>query len=317
MTILTPEQVANFPVAHISVSSIRQYLTDRQSFFKRYVRLEFEMQKWPSLVEWSLFHSILELYWQDQKEWKSSDFNVDAAFEARLQQFEIDKQFDEVNWWSTGSKEKSLQTVKNALQFYFAKLPKYSTEQIFAIEERFLSDFEDLEGNSMPIPLKGFLDLIVKDGEDFVIEDHKLVSVVTQQEEIAPAYEIQACEYWFLTRKAFGINPKRMIFRQVKKSKNRDGWPQVVPYIVEYNSAMLERFLEIYRRIVKELSGQPLVDENTGIVQFLPNPYAAFGAEESWLDFCEEVWSGKSWTLEEIRAIKPNKFEEAVDALDL
>lgn len=67
--------------------------------------------------------------------------------------------------------------------------------------------------------------------------------------------------------------------------------PQVVPYVIEYDQAMLERFLELSRRIVKELSGQPLIDENTGIIQFLPNPYAAFGAEESWLDFSEEVGS--------------------------
>lgn len=72
----------------------------------------------------------------------------------------------------------------------------------------------------MPIPLKGFLDLIVKEEEDFIIEDHKLVGKITPQEKPCPAYEIQACEYWFLTRKVLGINPKRMVFRQTKKSKN-------------------------------------------------------------------------------------------------
>lgn len=315
--LLSPEQIANFPVQHISASAIRSYLTDRQSFFKRYVRLEFEMTKGPSLIEGSLFHSVLELYWQEHKEGRQKEFNVEAAFQSRLQQAEIDSSFEGVNWWSTGSKEKSIETVQKALWFYFEELPQWTTEQIVAIEARFLSDFEDLEGNSMPIPLKWFLDLIVKDGEDIIVEDHKLVSVCTEQDKVDPKYEIQACEYWFLIRKQFWLNPKRMIFRQVKKSKNRDGSPQVVPYVVEYNAAMLNRFLEIYRRMVKELSGQPLIDEVTGVVQFLPNPYAAFWVEESWNDFCAEVDSGKQWTLEEIRAIKPNKFQEEVDALDL
>lgn len=279
--------------------------------------MEFEISKWPSLVEWSLFHSVLELYWQEHKEGRQEAFSVDQAFESRLQQFEIDKQFDNVNWGVTGSKEKSIETVKKALGFYFEELPNYTTEQIVAIEARFLSDFEDLDNQPMPIPLKGFLDLIVKEWEDIVVEDHKLVSTVTKQEEMSPTYEIQACEYWFLIRKHFGVNPKRMIFRQVKKSKNKDGWPQVVPYVVEYTAEMLERFLEIYRRIVKELSGHPLVNEEEGTIKFLPNPYAAFGAEESWLDFCEEVRSGKAWTLDQIRAINPNKFEDEVDALDL
>lgn len=315
--LLSPEQIANFPVQHISASAIRSYLTDRQSFFKRYVRLEFEMTKGPSLIEGSLFHSVLELYWQEHKEGRQKEFNVEAAFQSRLQQAEIDQSFEGVNWWSTGSKEKSIETVQKALWFYFEELPQWTTEQIVAIEARFLSDFEDLEGNSMPIPLKWFLDLIVKEGEDIIVEDHKLVSVCTEQDKVDPKYEIQACEYWFLIRKQFWLNPKRMIFRQVKKSKNRDWSPQIVPYVVEYNAAMLNRFLELYRRMVKELSGQPLIDEATGVVQFLPNPYAPFGAEESWNDFCQEVDSGKQWTLEEIRAIKPNKFQEDVDALDL
>lgn len=315
--LLSADQIANFPVQHISASAIRSYLTDRQSFFKRYVRLEFEMTKGPSLIEGSLFHSVLELYWQEHKEGRQDKFDVEAAFQSRLQQAEIDQSFEGVNWWSTGSKEKSIETVQKSLGFYFAELPKWTTDQIIGIEARFLSDFEDLEGNSMPIPLKGFLDLIVKDGEDIIVEDHKLVSVCTEQDKVDPKYEIQACEYWFLIRKQFWLNPKRMIFRQVKKSKNRDWSPQIVPYVVEYNAAMLNRFLEIYRRMVKELSGQPLIDEATGVVQFLPNPYAAFWVEESWNDFCAEVDSGKQWTLEEIRAIKPNKFQEDVDALDL
>jgi hypothetical protein len=38
--------------------------------------------------------------------------------------------------------------------------------------------------------------------------------------------------------------------------------PQVVPYVVEFTPAMLERFLELYRRIVKELSGQSLINDD-------------------------------------------------------
>lgn len=453
MTLLTNDQIKNFPVNHISVSAIRQYLTCRQWFFKRYVRLEFDSKKGAALLEWNLFHAVLELYWQDHKDWKQLDFDVENAMQSRIQQFEIDGVFDQIDFWKDWSKEKSIETVRKALEFYFAELPEYTTDQIYSIEEKFLSDFEDLEGNPMPIPLKWFLDLIVKDGDQFDIEDHKLVTKITQQDEVAPAYEIQAAEYWFLVRKTLWINPRRMIFRQTKKTKNtvdltieelqaifdqqglefkeiwektqlvefcKDNWiamvkmpavtknvadltasdikdlltskeiefkkswkkeelvavclenwissvdfpeyaievekltvkdikdllerselkpniiskknqmvdfaveswilqlpPQVVPYVVEYNADILERFLELYRRIVKELSGQPLIDEDTWIVQFLPNPYDQMNGQESWLDFADEVNSGKVWNLNEIKASKPNKFEEYVEALDL
>lgn len=448
--LLTADQIANFPVAHFSTSAIRSYLTDRQGFFRRYVRLEFDSKSGAAMIEGNLFHAVLEDFWEAKKE--GYDEDLFELLEKAIQQFDVDQKWEEVDFGANGSKEKSIDTVKQALKFYQAELPQF--EGIYGTELKFFSDFEDLEGNPMPVPLKGFCDLIVKEGEDFVIEDHKLVSKITKQDEVCPAYEIQAAAYWFLTRKEFGINPKRMVFRQTKKTKNTfegtieelealfeekglEFWevseksqlikiakanglstvtipavtkelsdlpvaeikqiltdkgiefkksgkkdelvaaasdagiinvdipakevaiedlktkeikvvlmeaqvpfetvskkaqmvefgvkegaivldPQVVPYVVEYTSHVLERFLELYRRIVKELSGQPLIDEATGVVQFLPNPYAQFGWEESWADFCFEVAEGKCWTLSELLPKKANRFaDEKIEALDL
>ena len=142
--------------------------------------------------------------------------------------------------------------------------------------------------------------------------------MVKEQEELAPAFEMQAAVYWFLIRKEFGVNPKKMIFDQIKKTKCRDGSPQIVPYVVEYTPKLLLRFLEIYCRVVRELAGQPLIDEETGIVQFLPNPFAMFGWEESWQDFCEEVDTERKWTVGEIKLIQQNRYsDKGVEALDI
>ena len=93
--------------------------------------------------------------------------------------------------------------------------------------------------------------------------------------------------------------------------------PQIVPYIVEYNSELLETFLELYRRIVKELAWMPLIDQETWIVQFLPNPYAQFGGDEAREDFKEEV-SGKVRTLDDILVNKTNRFaDNNFEALEL
>ena len=74
----------------------------------------------------------------------------------------------------------------------------------------------------------------------------------------------------------------------------------------------------LYTRIVAELSGTPLINEHTGVMAFLPNPDAAFGGQESWRDFCEEVDNGKQWTRDMLRTVRKSRcgIEEGVDESD-
>lgn len=312
--ILTKPQIADFPVRHLSISAIRTYLTDRQSFFKRYVRLEFDKKESPALIEGKAVHAVLEGYWKAKKD--GADFNWAEAVDEQERIIAAKDREGRIDWGKSGDLEKSQKNLRQAIEFYQESPPEYG--EIVSIEDEFISNFEDLEGNDMPIPLKGFCDLIVKEGEDYVIVDHKTVALVKQQDEPAPAFELQAAAYWFLVRKEYGINPKRMIFDQIKKTKNRDGSPQITPYVVEYTPDVLLRFLELYARVVKELAGIPLFDPETGVMQFLPNPFAMFDWEESWADFCEEVQSGKEWNLSEIKVIQENRYStEDVEALDI
>lgn len=314
MKLLSPSQIANFPVPYLSVSAIRTYLSDRQSFFRRYVRLEFDEKESPALLEGKAAHHVIEQYWRSKQE--ETDFDWEKEIERGIDLINQSDIEGRVDWGKTGSFEKSSKTVYQAIQFYRENLPKY--KDIVTVEKKYVSDFEDLDDKPMPIALKGFCDLIVKENEDYIIVDHKLVTVVKNQDEVVPAYELQAAAYWFLTRKEYGVNPKRMVFDQIKKTKSRNGDPQIVPYIVEFTPQLLQRFLEIYSRVLKELSGQPLIDENTGIAQFLPNPFAAFGWEESWQDFCEEVETKKLWTIDEIKMIRANRYsDKGVEALDI
>ena len=59
---LTPQQIEHFPVAHLSPSAIRQYLGDRQGFFKRYIRLVFDEKRSPAAVEGTCAHAIVADY---------------------------------------------------------------------------------------------------------------------------------------------------------------------------------------------------------------------------------------------------------------
>jgi hypothetical protein len=48
-----------------------------------------------------------------------------------------------------------------------------------------------------------------------------VVSTITEQDKPSPTFEIEAATCWFLTRSVLGVNPRRMIFRQIKKTKNK------------------------------------------------------------------------------------------------
>ncbi len=310
MPILTPEQKENFCVAHFSPSSIRKFLENPHGFFKNYVRYEYDESISPALVEGNAMHAVLAEYWQSVMEKKKKKFDLEESIGRILAEKFNPDAVRTMAWGKTGSLEKSQTTIRNALDSYFSELPVI--DHVVSVEERFLTEFEDLDNVEMPIALKGFTDLIELVGDEYVIRDHKFVSFFSDPTDMAEIakYEMQAAPYFFLARKRYAKNPARMIFDEVKKSKNRDGSPQRREVVIEYTPKILNRWLEIYKRVVKTLAGIPLIDPETGVMQFLPNPFAQFG-DEAWADFCEEVDSGKVWTFDKIKEIRASKFTRA------
>lgn len=380
-----------FPVRHLSYSAIRQYLTDRQTFFKRYIRLEFNNETSPSMLQGDIFHRTIDAFYRSKKQptefgWEAeataiagqvfseeirdeervndiaermriwcdrngvrmeagTDVRETVEDEAQLREWEqLRVEMGEqdnlraVKWGKTSSPETVIANILRAVGFYRDAFP-FPTGETVSSEERFISEFEDLEGNAMPIPLKVITDRIMKnDAGEFFIVDDKLVSKFSDQEGPYAPYEIQAAACFFGIRKAFAINPAYMIFRETKVSLNTCAFtkdelkgilsaigvqfdpkalreellqqakasgaipnePQVRDHLIRFDDGMLRRFLELYKRIVLELSGAPLIDPETGTMRFLPNPFAPFGAEESWKDFCEEVDGEKEWKTEEL-----------------
>lgn len=319
---LTELEIINFPVKHISWSAMRQYLTDRQTFLKRYIRFEFDNRTNPAMMEGNAFHQVLAALYQQQinediKPKKTSAECLNIFLKKSFAEMEQKATEGLVDWGVTGSLEKSKEIVEKAVGFYLEEAPSYKP---VLVEERFFSNFEDLNGDTMEIPLKGFMDLVAYDKKDLAIVDHKLVSAFSDPENPEPGYELQGAAYFLLAQKCHDLKEpvKKIIFDEVKKTKNRDGSPQRQSIVIPVNQVMIARFTELYKRVVQELAGRPLVDAETGIMRFLPNPFAAFGAEESWKDFCEEVDSGRpGWSYELIKDLQQNAYEKESLALEI
>lgn len=307
---LTPEQIANFPVAHLSPSAIRCYLNDRQMFFRQYVRYEFDNTSSPSLIEGSAVHYALENYYTDIKDNNGVTKSPEAYVQIAIDKLAELADTEQVEWGKTGTLDDSKRKVTTCLDGYFNEI---SPLKPLAVEQKIVASFTEL-----PIPIKAVSDLVCEEDADIVIIDHKTVSSFSDiNAPINPNYIIQAvCNFWTVWFE-YNRKPARMYFDEIKKSKNRDGSPQVQRVVVEFTDDIVIVVKAIYDRIIRELSGLPLIDEN-GIMNFLPNPSAQYGVLDSWNDFCSEVLNMSTFTLDSVKELRNNKPDEMnIEAVDI
>jgi hypothetical protein len=237
-----------YPVSHLSYSAIRSYLSDRNMFNKAYIKKIYDTMGNPAMVEGSLFHAVLADYYKNPQ-----SFAIKESLERNTHEF-------------------------NVLMTYFKNLPEYEGETKY-VEMTFQSHIEDLDGEPLPVPLKGVMDLIKVKVAGYYVIDHKLVSKLYEQDEIVPAYEIQACTSYFLLEGINGYPPEKFIFNQVKKSANADKSPQNKQYVVEYTRDMLKRFITLYRLILDDMKN----------FKPLPSPFDMLNGNESYLEFIKNI----------------------------
>jgi energy-coupling factor transporter ATP-binding protein EcfA2 len=185
-----------------------------------------------------------------------------------------------INFGKTGSREKMLKDMMAGVNFYLAELPDFG--EILSTERTITTDDFEIEGHKSPLPLKAVADVVSKvDGKIF-IHDHKLVTSFTDKDDEQPDYIMQAMFNYMAVKSQYG-EPEAMYFHEVKKSKNRDGSPQVQTYsiIFKKHPEYLKYFGRMYSGIIYDLS-----NEN---VQFLPNFGDYFSGKESWEDFTAET----------------------------
>lgn len=302
----------NLPIKHLSFSAIREYCQNRQSFFKKYIRKEFDDESWPSLVEWNIFHEIVAEYWFSIQRGEEAD--VEALKNNVMTKHFEQWNFDKVRWWKTWSLEKSVSVIDKLVQFYFEEIDKMTWfDEIVEIEQNFIERIYDLDDNVLPVPFKWKTDRIVKTWWNLIVDDWKSVTSFTDPSDVYE-YELQAAWYWLWIRVKYWINPFAARFFEIKKSKNKDWSSQINVIYIEFTPQMINRFIELYSRIVDELSGKPLIDLETWKMRFVPNPFVTYGGESAWKDFCDEVDNNRSWNVSQFMNIqKP----EPAFALDL
>lgn len=191
---------------------------------------------------------------------------------------------------------------------YFGYLKDFNYEKKVKrplIIEKSLKYRVEVEGQSLPIPLKGIPDFVYEDFEDRVcIEDHKITGKFSDVEAIDGAKLVQAAFLYFLVYAETGRVPYKMTFREFKHTKNADGSNQTREYTIIYEKEpmIFELFYRFYKDITDVLMGKAV---------FLPNLNAMFDKEVSILSYIYRLDDNE----ERNQAFKRMKVENITDFL--
>lgn len=226
-------------VDHLSYSALVTFLRNQVEFQKRYIAKVYDNPSSPSMVVGKAFHKALEIYY------KGGTFDEAAA--AGLDEINSTSDY-EIDYGKTGSREKMIKEFNDSLNIYFEEAPKF---EVIEAEKR-------LEAEISKVPMVGIIDLIIKgSSEDKIkLKDYKTVSFYSSatNDPLDPEYQenykylLQGSIYLVLAEKVLKKEIESVGFIEIKKTKNRDGSPQIREF--EYSRNDLLEFLPTTEKLI-------------------------------------------------------------------
>lgn len=245
----------------LSYSAIICFLNNQIQFKKRYIAKVYDDPKSPAMVVGSAMHKMIEECMKGQ--------SVEIAIQAGLQEIENVADY-EIDYGKTGSREKIVEQYQKMSTVVINELPTY--DDILAIEDKIECDLSIL---SKKIPMKGYIDIIRDLGEQLEIIDWKSVTAYSDEEVENWKYVMQAWLYAQLVEFKYKKPVSRFVFKEIKKTINRDGQPQIKDYVLNRNA--LVEANDIMGRVVKSVSDY--VDNPNAV--YFPNPSDMLNGDRS------------------------------------
>jgi len=254
-------------IVHWSYSSMSLFLRNPLAFKKKYILKIYDDIMSPAGVVGTAGHRALESFLNGKTHDEAKEDGL--AYINNISDKGID-------YGKTGSREQILTKYNQALNFYFDefKMPW----KVGGVEESITTPIYMLDGTALSIPAKAFIDLVSENnlGEVELI-DHKFVTSYTNADVADPIKFLQAMFNYHVYKAKYGVAPARMIFNECKTSKNRDGSPQIKPYVIEFTEANTGQFAAFY-----ELYNACTSNVNLPDFKFLPNLSDLFDGQNSF-----------------------------------
>ena len=260
-------------IDHWSYSSLSLFLRNGLAFKKKYLLKIYDDLSSPSAIVGQAGHKALEAFY--------GGVPVNKAVEIGLDH--INKISDTgIDYGKTGSREQILKDYTQAINFYFAEAPAF--QEILGIEKG-LTHFviNEVTEEKMAIPAKSFSDLIVRNAGEIEIWDHKFVKSYSDGEISKATFIIQAMFNYYTVKAEYGESPKRMVFNECKLAKNKDGSPQVQPYIIEY--ADYPQYFQLFYNLYNDCTRAIMRPD----ILFLPNFQDMFDGQNSFDTYLANV----------------------------
>lgn len=330
------------PVAHLSFSSLQEYCKDRSAWNRHYIKKIWNDKKPVAMLVGEGAHFIIEQFY------KANFGTVQTAFEKFKLIIEDRVRDGTIEW-------KDPENFQEELEEVYEEIPRIANYAMDYIRDKIVYDMDAVEPTyhckieGSEIMYKAKIDLVTKDN---VIRDWKFVAGFSSTTKIKPAYILQGIGYALARAKAYGTLPEKVIFVEIKKSKNYaaklaeyetklqkhaellaahtgegkkprkptapkqeeegEESTQYQEIVIDVTKENVKIFTELYRRVSKELMGDSLITEGL----FIPNPFQMFGWEDGWVDFYSEVVGYDPYTGEIRDSQDPLKPETVKKLLD-
>ena len=288
---MTDQLRQTLPIEHISYSAIRCFCNNQQDFFKRYILRIYDEKTSPSMLTGKAAHKALDVYY------KTGDFEkgIDAGMA------EIDRTPDQrIDFGKTGSRENVIKEFHQALQFY--KMEEPDLGKIIATEDETTTD-QGLDG-LLPLPIKVISDVVSERAGKLIISDYKFTDKIILPDEEDANFIIQAMFNFIGVKAKHKRTPDQMDFIQVKKSRNSNGSPQVVPYIIEF--AKHPEYELYFTRIYTDV----LVTLANPNHRYIPNFNDMLGGKQAWVDYTKEIVDPSS--IQKVSHMSPLQSQERI-----
>jgi len=154
------------------------------------------------------------------------------------------------------------------------------------------------------VPLKGYLDKLIRHERRLKIKDYKLVGAFSDPEKIDGAKILQAINYYLLTYAHYGEEPYSITFEEIKRTKNKDGGKQVREYEIVYseNELFFDFYFRFYEDMTRALNGEMV---------YVPNINAFYDNEVALISYIHRL----DVTEEQAKLMKKYKVDNITDLL--
>lgn len=236
----------------LSPSAIMCFLNNQIQFKKRYIAKVYDDPSSPSMVVGSAMHKMIEQRMKGQ--------SFETALEAGLQAIENVADY-EIEYGKTGSREKIIEQYQKLSTTVINELPTY--DNILAVEDKIECNLSVM---NKKISMKGYIDIVLDLGDSLEVIDWKSVTNYSDEEIENWSYIIQGWIYSKLAEYKYKKPVSRVVFKEIKKTINRDGQPQIKDYVL--NAENLAEADDIMGRVIKSVSDYT---DNPNATYF-PNP---------------------------------------------